>query len=111
MGATSVTGVGPGSAAPFNKGAAEQTLGVNHLVGPHIVAAGVTTLAAASGQATVVSLPVASGVYSVHAGVLSSGVFSNANAFLTFASGKCDMLLAGPVSGTSVSWMVSTVGY
>lgn len=111
MGATSVTGVGPGSAAPYNKGAAEQTIGINHLVGPHIVAAGVTTLAAASGQATVVNIPVASGVYSVQAGVVSSGVFSHANGFLTFTSGKCDMLLAGPVSGTSVSWMVSTVGY
>ena len=40
MGATSVTGVGPGSSEPYNKGAyGRQTLGVGHLIGPHVVQA------------------------------------------------------------------------
>jgi len=46
MGATSVTGVGQGSAEASCKGApGRQTLGVGHLIGPHVVSAGTTTLA------------------------------------------------------------------
>ena len=53
MGATTTMGTGPGSAESANKGAPErQTLGVNHLIGPHIVAAG--KIALVSGAATVV---------------------------------------------------------
>ena len=45
MGATSVTGVGQGSAEASCKGAqGRQTLGVGHLIGPHVVSAGTTTL-------------------------------------------------------------------
>lgn len=45
MGATSVTGVGAGSAEAYNKGAqGRQTLGVGHLIGPHVVTAGTATL-------------------------------------------------------------------
>lgn len=56
MGATSVLGTGPGSAESANKGAAgRQTLGVGHLIGPHIVAAGKVTL---SSGAAVVTVPV-----------------------------------------------------
>jgi hypothetical protein len=44
MGATSVLGTGPGSAEGASKGARErQTLGVGHLIGPHIVKAGQAT--------------------------------------------------------------------
>lgn len=110
MGASSVTGIGQGSALPYNKGAAQQTLGVNHLVGPHLVAAGVTTLNAASGQATIVNVPVSSGVYSVVANTLTSGRFVPTFGHLNFANQTCSLLLSGPVSGTSVSWLVSTVG-
>ena len=46
MGATSVTGVGQGSAEASCKGApGRQTLGVGHLIGPHVVSAGTATLA------------------------------------------------------------------
>ena len=45
MGATSVTGIGTGSAEAACKGAqGRQTLGVGHLIGPHVVSAGTTTL-------------------------------------------------------------------
>ncbi len=44
MGATSVTGVGHGSADGFNKGSDHQSLSVARLIGPRIVAAGVRTL-------------------------------------------------------------------
>jgi len=49
MGATSVTGTGPGSAFGWNKGSQEMTLGVSHLIGPHVVAAGETQLAGGLG--------------------------------------------------------------
>lgn len=56
MGATSVLGTGPGSAESANKGAqGRQTLGVGHLIGPYIVAAGKVTL---SSGAAVVAVPV-----------------------------------------------------
>jgi len=48
MGATSVTGKGPGSAEGLNRGAARQTLGAGHLIGAHIVAAGSVALVAGS---------------------------------------------------------------
>ncbi len=40
MASTSVTGTGPGSAEGSNKGSARDTLGVSHLIGPHVVASG-----------------------------------------------------------------------
>ena len=52
MAATSVTGTGPGSADGFNKGSEHQTLGVDHLIGPRVVAAGVVVLDAI-GTATI----------------------------------------------------------
>ena len=49
MGATSVTGIGTGSAEAACKGAqGRQTLGVGHLIGPHVVSAGTTTLVSTS---------------------------------------------------------------
>jgi hypothetical protein len=40
MGATSVTGVGPGSSEGYNRGTSRMTLGSSHLIGPHVVLAG-----------------------------------------------------------------------
>lgn len=52
MGATSVLGTGPGSAEGACKGAPErQTLGVSHLIGPHIVKAGKETLSSGAAAA------------------------------------------------------------
>jgi len=59
MGATSVTGVGPGSALGHNKGGENTTLGVSKLLGPHLVAAGSLTVGATNHFA----LPLASGSY------------------------------------------------
>ncbi len=46
MGATSVTGVGPGSADGLNKGSEHMTLGVGNLIGPKVVVSGTSTLVA-----------------------------------------------------------------
>lgn len=44
MGATSVTGVGPGDVSGLNKGSQHMTLGVNQLIGPHVVSAGLADM-------------------------------------------------------------------
>lgn len=59
MGATSVTGVGLGSADGSNKGSSHMTLGVSNLIGPRIVACDEITLDG-SGD-LVVKLPLLSG--------------------------------------------------
>lgn len=59
MSATSVTGKGNGSADGKNKGSGRMSLGVNHLIGPHVVAAGSATL---SSSTFVVEFPVLTGV-------------------------------------------------
>ena len=60
MTATSVTGIGLGSADGSNKGSEHMTLGAGHLIGPRVVAADVATLDG-SGDLTVI-LPVLPGV-------------------------------------------------
>jgi hypothetical protein len=60
MTATSVTGIGLGSADGQNKGSSHMTLGAGHLIGPRVVAADMATLDG-SGDATVI-LPVLPGV-------------------------------------------------
>lgn len=52
MAASSVSGVGPGSADGSNKGSEHQTLGVRHLLGTRTVAAGTKTLASGTGTVT-----------------------------------------------------------
>ena len=52
MAASSVTGVGPGSADGYNKGSEHMSLAVEKLIGSHVVATGYVTLA--TGAATVV---------------------------------------------------------
>jgi hypothetical protein len=59
MGATSVTGRGNGSADGMNKGSSRSTLGVDHLIGPRVVNAGVVTMSASTKD---VDFPTLSGV-------------------------------------------------
>lgn len=48
--ASSVSGVGPGSALKSGqKGAGDEFLGIDHLIGPHVVHAGSVTLADSAG--------------------------------------------------------------
>ncbi len=59
MGATSVTGVGLGSADGSNKGSAHMTLGAGSLIGPRVVACDVGTLDGSGNL--VVHLPILNG--------------------------------------------------
>ena len=47
MGATSVTGTGPGDVSGLNRGSEHMTLAVGNLLGPKVVAAGYHTLGSA----------------------------------------------------------------
>lgn len=59
MAATSVTGVGLGSAEGKDMGRKEHSIGVDRLIGPRVVAAGRVTLSTGSGTAV---LPLLDGV-------------------------------------------------
>lgn len=52
MAASSVTGVGQGSADHWNKGSEHMTLGVDHLIGTRVVACGSVTLSGGAGTVT-----------------------------------------------------------
>lgn len=99
MGATSVTGVGQGSAEGMNKGNERMTLGTTHLIGPHIVAAGSITMTASTGAVELPTLPGVVGQYSFHlTGNNSSAVFATSKAVTGFT--------VNGASGQVVDWMV-----
>lgn len=104
MGATSVTGKGTGSADGYNKGSSHMTLGVDHLIGPRVVAAGSETL---SGTTGTVEIPAQTGVYTDYVVFLQSNGSTYAytagmTSTWTFA------ITAG--SGAVVSWVVVKKG-
>ena len=96
MGATSVTGVGAGSAEGLTKGAPErQTLGVGHLIGPHIVNAGSKALS--SGAASVV-FPLTGSTSDFILLVSNHTDGTAGNGTLAIASNVCTLTLAGTAS-------------
>lgn len=110
MGATSVTGVGQGSSEPYNKGAqGRQTLGVGHLIGPHIVYAGSGTL---SGGTLAVEIPPLTGVAADYVVIASSQDASSpagAGGTIAVSSDIWTVTLNG--NGTDVvSFIVVSVG-
>jgi len=66
MGATSVTGVGTGSASDYgagNKGSEHMALGVHRLIGPRVVACGEINLTSGTGTVYYPTLPGGAGLY------------------------------------------------
>ncbi len=114
MGATSVTGVGPGSADGYNRGSSRMTLGAGHLVGPHMVAAGslysgTVGMFVLSGTATV-ELPHLDGAvtdYSCHASDNQTAAGATF-ATLSASSGNVNwtLTLGYSASSSPISWMV-----
>jgi hypothetical protein len=90
MGATSVTGKGRGSADGKNKGSAHMTLGVAHLIGPNIVAAGKATLS--DGTVSLDLVPMDTSKTYV---VLATDQSANAVATGTFVSSTGTLTLKG----------------
>lgn len=108
MGASSVTGVGPGSAKGANQGSKEMTMGVGRLIGPRIMAADSTTLS--SGAATVV-LPALEGVTADYIVLVTTTNSSAAavSASLVITANATTVTLAG--TGAQVlSWAIIKKG-
>lgn len=111
MGATSVTGKGFGSAESANKGAqGRQTLGVGHLIGPHVVNAGKVALSG-SGTATL-EIPPLSGAdndYVVMVSHLDSVSPSACGATLSVSNDVWTISFKGENNG-NLSYAVISVG-
>lgn len=107
MAATSVTGVGLGSADGKNKGSEHMTLGVGKLIGPRVVAADATTLAA--GAASVV-LPKLDGVVGDYIVTVQDSDGANAaSGSLAFNTNDTTLTLAG-TSTNVVHWAIVKKG-
>ena len=110
MGATSVTGVGLGSADGKNKGSAHMTLGASHLVGPRVVACDEITLDG-SGD-LVVRLPVLGGVAADYVCLATDSHATAATACacaLTMDSTKTTLTFKG-TAGQTVAYSVVKKG-
>ena len=104
MGATSVTGVGNGSADGLNKGSSRMTLGVDHLVGPRVVDAGVVTMSASTYG---VELPTLSGVVGNYSVQLTA---SNGTAVYVTSFTTAGFTING-ASGQTIYWAVFRNGF
>lgn len=109
MGATSVTGVGYGSVQGHNRGAKLQTLGVDHLLGPRVIAAGTTTL---SGGTSTVILPLMKNTTAGAHMVLATAQAAAGHAVgatLTFDTNDTKIILTG-TSTDVVGWSIVKIG-
>lgn len=111
MGATSVTGVGQGSSEPYNKGAqGRQTLGIGHLIGPHIVYAGEAALTAGTVAVEIPPLTGAASDYVVLASSQDASSPAGAGGTIALASGIWTVTLNGNGTDT-LSFIVVSKGY
>lgn len=125
MGATSVTGVGPGSAEGLAKGPRERNfVGVEKLIGPHVIGAGQVTLVAGAGTVTfrdplpgftpdsvANNTPENDYVIFVYA---ASGATYTVNTSDEDGDGNDDHVESFTIAGAGVevvSWMVANVGW
>jgi len=110
MGATSVTGKGFGSAEAANKGAqGRQTLGVGHLIGPHVVYAGSVQLSGGAATVNISPLVGAASDYIVLASNQDTSSPAAVGASLSESNGDWTLTVGG--SGTdTVSYAIISVG-
>lgn len=99
MGATSVTGVGVGSAEGMNKGSSRMTLGVDHLIGPRVVNAGLVTMTASTKDVDFETLSGVVGDYSVQL-TASNGTAVYVTSFTV------DGFTINGASGQTIYWAV-----
>lgn len=108
MGASSVTGVGLGSAESGNRGRKDFHVGVERLLGPRVMCAGIKAL---TGGAATVVLPKLPGVVTDYVVLVSdaSGSAAATSGTLTFNTNDTTVTLAG--TGTnSLHWAIVKVG-
>ncbi len=112
MAASSVTGIGHGSAEGSNKGNEHVSLGVGHLIGPHVVAAGRVTL---SSNVASIQFPVPTTTAGDYIVTVSAVNASTANACVVTGfsvDGNADATLGVKGAGASdvVNWAVIKTG-
>lgn len=110
MGASSVTGVGQGSADKLNKGSEHMTLGVDHLIGARVVNAGSVILASGTPSTASVAfgtaLSSATGYYvaatpvGATSGIAAAGVATSVVATTGFT------LTGGNNVTTTINWIL-----
>ena len=111
MGATSVTGVGQGSATGNTKGSENMSLGVKKLIGPRVVAAGVKTLSGTTGTVYVPGLAGVAADYVVIVSALTSThVYVSTNLVAVSDTDDMSFIITGG-SGANVNWMVVKIGF
>ncbi len=108
MAASSVTGVGPGSADKLNRGNQHTHLGVENLIGPRVVTAGTAVLNGASPSVANVpftqALAAAAGYYALLTPV---GTGSGAPALNVSAVATTGFTIGGPNGSTAtVNWLL-----
>ena len=110
MGATSVTGVGQGSAIGNTKGSESMSLGIHKLIGPKIVAAGVKTLSGTTGTVYVPGLTGVASDYVVTVSALTSThVYVSTNLAAVSDTDDMSFIITGG-SGANVNWAVTKTG-
>tara|TARA_Y100000034_G_scaffold129820_1_gene187000 strand:- start:939 stop:1268 length:330 start_codon:yes stop_codon:yes gene_type:complete len=108
MGATSVTGVGPGSADGLNKGSEHMTLGVGNLIGPKVVVSGTATLVAG---AAVVNYGTLSGDITDYVLFLFDATDGGASTVPSFSAFDTQgFTIAGDTTNV-INWMVVKIGH
>lgn len=107
MAASSVTGVGPGSADGLNKGSEHMTMGVEKLIGTRVVATGTVTLD--SGAATVVFPQPLSGSktgYLVFCTTVNASNYSRPNVLSDNGAGNFYQFTVAGTTTNVVNWVV-----
>lgn len=112
MGATSVTGVGHGSAEGANKGNDHTSMGVSKLIGPRCVAVGSVTL---SSNVASIQLPVPSITAADYVVVATAVNATTANAvvvtaFSVDANGDATLALKGAGASDVVNYAILKTG-
>lgn len=110
MGASSVTGVGPGSVEGSNSGSKNWTVGVGRLIGPKVVAADTATLDG-SGDASVV-LPLLPGAVTDYIVTATDNDTSGATAVtasMAFGDNDTTITLKGTAANV-IAWSIIKKG-
>lgn len=107
MGASSVTGVGPGSVEGTNQGSKHWTVGVGRLIGPRVMAAGSVTL---SGGAATEVLPKLSGNASDYIVIATDATGAEAcSASIAFNTNDTTITFAGNTTHV-LAWAIIKIG-
>jgi hypothetical protein len=105
MAASSVTGVGPGSADGLNKGSEHMSLAVEKLIGTHMVASGSVTLSGGAGT-VVFPKPLSGSKAGYFVFVQSLASLARPNVLTNDSSGNFSQFTVAGTGTDTVQWHV-----